>query len=99
MPVKPALGAEPTTQPLGSARDAIPITASSANNVFGKPYTAAAGGDARACKALLASATTTFTGVMATGETRTGVIIQAGITPLQVIQITSITGGSLWALI
>lgn len=94
----PALGAA-TEQPLGSARDVIPITASSSNNVFGVAYNATSGGDARACKALLADAVATFSGVMSTGQTRTGVIVQAGVTPLQVIQVTSVTGGPLRALI
>lgn len=84
---------------LASAYDVIPITASAANNVFGKAYNAVNGGDARACKALLASAAMTITCVTAAGETRTAVPIPAGITSLQVIQVTSISAGTLWALI
>jgi hypothetical protein len=94
----PALGAA-TEQPLGSARDCLPITASSANNVFGNAYDTTHGGDARACKAILASATSTVTFVGANGILRSNVVIPAGITPIQVIQVTVITGGSLWALI
>lgn len=82
------------------AKDAIPITASSVNDVFGNSVaTNNANGTTRCCRALLASATTTFSGVMATGQARSSVIIQAGITQLAVIQITAISGGTLWALI
>ncbi len=88
-----------TSTDISPAKDAIPITASSINNVFGKPYNATNGGDARCCKALLADTTATFSGVMATGETRTGIIVQAGVTSLQVIQVTAVSGGPLRALI
>lgn len=83
-----------------AAKDAIPVTASSTNNVFGNAYNSAQKtGDNRACKGLLADAALTLTIVTATGQTRTGVVIQPGVTPLQVIQVTSISGGNLWALI
>lgn len=82
-----------------AAKDVIPITASAANNVFGKPYTATVGGDARACKALLASELMTITCVTAAGVTRTAVPLSAGWNPLQVIQVIAISGGTLWAAI
>jgi hypothetical protein len=88
---------------LDGAKDAIPITASSTLNVLGGTFNVTNGpaSEARCCKAILASGTTTFTGVMATGQTRTGLIVPAGVTPLQLIQVTAITGGggTLWALI
>lgn len=94
----PALGAA-TEQPLGSARDALPITASASNNVFGAAYNTTNGGDARACKSLYADAATTFSGVTASGVLRSNIVIPQGIFPLQVIQVTAKSGGNLWALI
>lgn len=81
------------------AKDAIPVSASSTLNVLGGTYNAANGGDARACKGLLADAAVTITCITAAGKIRTGVVLQAGFSPLQVIQVTALSGGNLWALI
>jgi hypothetical protein len=97
----PALGANSTMQPLGSARDAIPISASTTLNIFGETFNNTNGPQsaARCCEAIMASATTTFSGVTAAGNSRSGLIVQGGITPIKLIQVTAISGGSLWALI
>lgn len=81
------------------AKDCIPISASSANNVFGKAYNVTNGGDNRACRSLLADSAMTVSFVSAVGVLRSNVVIQAGVTPVQVIQVTAISAGNLWALI
>ena len=93
-PALKILGGETT-----SAKDCIPITASSANNVFGKAYNVTNGGDARACRSLLADSAMTISFVSAVGILRSNVVIQAGVTQLQAIQVTAISAGNLWALI
>ncbi len=83
-------------QPLGSARDWFPISASSANNVFGKPYTATAGGDARACAAIYCDAATTISFIAATGIARANLVLPQGVFQAQIIQVTVISGGNVW---
>lgn len=90
-----AKGALPLEAPLGVAKDMIPITASSANNVFGNPVNVAAGtGDMR-CGIVWCDGATTFSGVVAAGNTRSNIISGGGVVPCQFIQITSITGGTM----
>jgi hypothetical protein len=85
-----------------TARDAIAITASNSNDVFGNAYNyaSAAPNTGRACRALWSNSTQTVDLVMATGQLRTGIVLQPGENPFQVIQLrTTNTPTGVFALI